>query len=649
MKLSVSPDLSSTRRLLLAAFAVAGVLSVLFALKLDVRSHLGDTDDAMRLVMVRDLLAGHGWYDQWVSRLNPPAGLYMHWSRLVDGGIASLISILRLAAPAVTAEWLARVIWPLLWIFPAVASALWLARNLGARSAVFTTAVLLVVDLESYRQFLPGRIDHHNIQIVMTLIALAAATSPRRPIACAVIAGGASAVGMAVGLEGLVVQALIGASWGIRLAFDRRQAAPCAAYGATLAAGAAALFMIQTPPWRWDVAVCDALALNLVLALVIAGLGLCAVAGLASRLSPAGRLATVGVVGAVAASVYLALDPACLHGPFAAVEPLAHKLWLDTVEEIQPLPVVFKLDRASAIDGIATMLTTLAGAAYLLARRSTRTPQTALAVLALLLSCILAARFWRTLDYVAWIGIPLVGGALSNIAARRLRDLFVPTLAISILVSPMSVAVAANSAGKAFMPRQSRSWVRNSDRCFAPEAYRQLAALPTGTVMSEIDMGSFILAITPHKALIAPYHRISHEIVLTLQAFDTPVGPAEAKVRALGATYIVDCRGLSLTTRPGTLGASLRSGAAPTWLRPLSPPGTALSIWQVAANGDGLNPRIGASVATDVASLSINPGRGSETQISRIYRIMSSRRRTRYTLPRWFCRRGTLQCIIQEN
>jgi hypothetical protein len=582
MKLSITPDLAPTRRLLLASLAVTLGVGLLLAFKLDVRSHLGDTDDAMRLVMVRDLLAGRGWYDQWLPRLSPPAGLYMHWSRLVDGGLAGLITVLRLGAPPATAEWLARVIWPLLWILPAVVSALWLARNLGARSAVLITVVLLLVDLQAFRQFLPGRIDHHNIQIVMTLISLAAATSPRRPIACAVIAGAATAIGLAVGLEGLAVQALVGASWGVRVAFDRRQAGAAAVYGGVLAAGAAALFLIQTPPWRWGVSACDALGFNLVTSLVIAGVGLCAVAGLASRLPLIGRLIALGAIGIVTAATYVAFDPTCLHGPFAAVEPLARKLWLDGVEEIQPLPVVFRLDRASAIDGLATLLMTLAAAVYLAARRRTRTPQTALATLALLLSCVLAARFWRTMDYVAWIGIPLIGVALSRVAARRLRDLFVPTIAISIFLSPTSVAVAANSAGNALMPRQARSWVRTSDRCFAPDSYRQLAALPTGTVMSEIDMGSFILAFTPHKALIAPYHRISHEVVLTLQAFDTPVGDAEAKVRALGATYIVDCRGLGLADHPGTLGARLRSGPPPAWLQPLSPPGATLSIWRIA-------------------------------------------------------------------
>lgn len=45
---------------------------------------LPDTDDAMRLVQIRDLLAGQGWFDMSQHRLMPPNGAGMHWSRLVD-------------------------------------------------------------------------------------------------------------------------------------------------------------------------------------------------------------------------------------------------------------------------------------------------------------------------------------------------------------------------------------------------------------------------------------------------------------------------------------------------------------------------------------------------------------------------------------
>jgi hypothetical protein len=54
-----------------------------------------DPDDAMRLIQVRDWLAGQSWFDVTQYRLNPPAGGPMHWSRLVDLPIAAVILIAR--------------------------------------------------------------------------------------------------------------------------------------------------------------------------------------------------------------------------------------------------------------------------------------------------------------------------------------------------------------------------------------------------------------------------------------------------------------------------------------------------------------------------------------------------------------------------
>ena len=56
---------------------------------------LGDTDDNMRIMQVRALLHGQGWYDLRNYRMNPPYGANIHWSRLVDLPIAGLILTLR--------------------------------------------------------------------------------------------------------------------------------------------------------------------------------------------------------------------------------------------------------------------------------------------------------------------------------------------------------------------------------------------------------------------------------------------------------------------------------------------------------------------------------------------------------------------------
>ncbi|MCQ3942134.1 MAG: hypothetical protein DPW22_02830, partial [Alphaproteobacteria bacterium] len=41
-----------------------------------------DTDDAMRLVQMRDWLAGQGWFDPRQHRIAVP--YESHWSRLID-------------------------------------------------------------------------------------------------------------------------------------------------------------------------------------------------------------------------------------------------------------------------------------------------------------------------------------------------------------------------------------------------------------------------------------------------------------------------------------------------------------------------------------------------------------------------------------
>ncbi|MFX7747817.1 hypothetical protein ABTK03_20785, partial [Acinetobacter baumannii] len=75
---------------------------------------LGDTDDNMRLMQVRALLHGQGWYDLRQYRLNPPQGFDIHWTRIVDLPIAALILLLKPIAGSVWAERWACGIAPLL-------------------------------------------------------------------------------------------------------------------------------------------------------------------------------------------------------------------------------------------------------------------------------------------------------------------------------------------------------------------------------------------------------------------------------------------------------------------------------------------------------------------------------------------------------
>ena len=78
---------------------------------------LGDTDDAVRLVSVRELLAGAPWFDTTLPRIGAPEPLVSHWSRLIDLPLAALIGTLTPLLGPERAELATRAAWPALIFF----------------------------------------------------------------------------------------------------------------------------------------------------------------------------------------------------------------------------------------------------------------------------------------------------------------------------------------------------------------------------------------------------------------------------------------------------------------------------------------------------------------------------------------------------
>jgi hypothetical protein len=584
LTLSPSPDLRPTKLLIATAAVMTLIAAVRVSWGARIGDQLGDADDATRLTLVRDLLAGRGWYDQIIDRMAPPSGVFLHWSRLLDGALAMVERVFALFLSPAQAELAMRFCWPLAWIFPAVAAGLLVARSLGARPAVLITAVLMSNPF-LYTQFVPGRIDHHNVQIVMTMVALAGATALANRRRWAVAAGLASAVGMAVGLEALAFHAIIGASYALALARKRDEAPRALAYALALAATTIVLFLVETPPQRWGLSFCDAIALNLVAAIALAGTGLATTALLAPRVPGIVRIGLVALTGIAAASLYLGLHPACLHGPFADIDPAIKPIWFDHIQETEPLSAVYPAHHQGAIIAALMCLSSLAAATFLLARGRPKLetgPLTLFACLTVAVPVGLLA--WRMQDYVFWFGTPALAAAASWITARRLRGLMVPSALAPFFLSPLPLGILiAWALGLGHMPPQRVAAASASLACTAKPSYAALTRLPKGRILAPIDLGPPILAFTPHSVLSAPYHRLSKPILAAHKALDALPGEDEARARSLGADYIVDCPAYpSLETAPNGLSVRLRQGRTPAWLTSLSGPGDTLQIYRVA-------------------------------------------------------------------
>lgn len=81
-------------RLVGAIWLLAG-LAILFVSRDAIAAwKVGDPDDQMRMLQVRDWLAGQSWWDITQYRMNAPDGGDMHWSRLVDVPLGAVLTIL---------------------------------------------------------------------------------------------------------------------------------------------------------------------------------------------------------------------------------------------------------------------------------------------------------------------------------------------------------------------------------------------------------------------------------------------------------------------------------------------------------------------------------------------------------------------------
>src|SRR6476619_6986515 len=181
---------------------------------------LGDTDDNMRIMQVRALLHGQGWYDLRNYRMNPPYGANIHWSRLVDLPIAGLILTLRPFLGGPGGERWAVAIAPLLPYWLLLFSLSLTARRLIHPGAYPFALLALFFAGSTNGMFLPERIDHHGWQLALLALSVAAIADPKR-LRGGITLGISTALSLAIGLEMLIYLAIAGAAMALFWVVDR--------------------------------------------------------------------------------------------------------------------------------------------------------------------------------------------------------------------------------------------------------------------------------------------------------------------------------------------------------------------------------------------------------------------------------------------
>ncbi|MHA6722162.1 AcrB/AcrD/AcrF family protein [Sphingomonas sp. RS2018] len=548
---------------------------------------LGDTDDNMRLMQVRGLLAGQGWYDLTQYRLNPPGGFNVHWSRIVDLPIAGLILFFKLFTTTATAERLACGIAPMLPLGVTLAALSFTIRRLVGATAYPIGIVILLGATPAMLMFMPLRIDHHNWQLACLAVTVAGLADARM-VRGGLLVGLASAMSLNIGLEMLPYCAMAGAIITLRWVWDRAEAPRLTAYALSLGGASAGGFAVFASNANYAMR-CDALTPVWLSVLVLAGAKLFVMA----RVSPSQRgvrLGMAAVAGAIVAVGFALVFPQCLGRP-EGVSPELQRTWLDHVREAKP---IYETALRTALPIAALPIAGLLGAIWATWRVRRSALFAAWLPVALFTAFAVLMLLWQVragpaaqllavpgATALAWILVPWCLGHRS-VVVRVLGS-----VTAFVVVSGMFAGLAIRWLPIDRPDKRTQIVNRANGRCPTIPAMRPLNRLRPSVIFTHVDLGPRLITLTHHYAIAGPYHRNGGAILDVHHAFTGSPENFRAIAKAHGARLLLICPNMAETTvyrakaRDGFYG-QLAKGRVPGWLVPVPmPKGSPLRLFRI--------------------------------------------------------------------
>lgn len=514
-----------------------------------------DTDSAMRLAQVRDLLGGQGWFDTAQHRMNTPYGLSMHWSRLVDAPLALLMLV---------SEDFAVRAWPLL----LMGGALWLLARiglaLGGQVAMIAALCLMLLCPSIYGPFSPGDIDHHGLQLVLMLAALCGLVE-QRPVLTAL----AVALGLGVGLESLPYALVAIAAASLWL---RDDAAKAHAFGLALAGAALLLLLATTASAYRFTPVCDTYSLFYAALLVVGGAGVAAIARM-----PRHRLPAFAALAVLLLALAALLNPSCFAGPYAGMDARMQAIFLARINEAKPIWQFIHLSPGEIGGGygyavFACAMTVLAprGRARWLVLTFAGT------------ALVIATLQYRAVPFAILFTLPGLAAALARLL--RARSIVWLAAALPVCSGAAFTLAGVNIVGQ---DRMAQTVMRFHAQvaCGEEPAMALLKAQAPGRVAAFVDQGPAIMAYTKHSAIAGPYHRDVAGILDTYEIFAGRDPHGVLKKR--GITYLMTCRAApdwDFYGEKGGLMAQLAKAQLPDWLTPIARKGD-IALYKVRSVG----------------------------------------------------------------
>lgn len=536
---------------------------------------LGDPDNYMRLAQVRDWLAGQAWSDVSQYRINPPKGLDPHWSRLADLPYVVPTAALTLAMPAIIAERVPLIAVPLILLLFTLLAVSRTSVRLGGAKAGWVSCLLVATAPAILTQFVPGRVDHHNLQILLLAAAIAAVCAGNG-WKYGLLASLWSSLSLEIGLETApyiaVLAAWIAVRWIIRGAPVRYSTI---GFAAGLAVMTAFIPFILNGPDFWLTPTSDSLGRGHATIILFSGAIFAALVWNAGSAGVRGRLGRA-LAASLAGLTGVALFPEILSAPYSEVDPLLSRLWLENLVETRSIAASWRFSRVVAVTSVAFVFAgTLVALA--LAVRNSRWARDNYALLAVMGSVGFVLTCWqiRGASLAQLVVIPAVAAAIAFCWERWRSGGSVAPLALSaLLLNPaFPTGVSAALTNAKLRPEEARgAQAPRSISCEGSSDFAGLASLPPGLVISPIDISAMILVRTQHSVFTSSSHRSYLQNRIAYAIFSSTENRARSLVRQIRAQYLVYCpasaevRNTVDQTPLGFL-ARLERGEIPSWVQ----------------------------------------------------------------------------------
>lgn len=567
------------------AWLVVTILLLAVGWRQVVEGRFPDPDDTLRIVQVRDLLAGQPWFDLHQYRINPGDSPVMHWSRLVDLPLLALIALLTPALGQAMAEQAAALALPLLTLGAIISVIGYMAHRLfepkiaGLACLACGLSPLLLLQLQ------PLRVDHHGWQICLLVIAVAALMNRTAWVGGA-IPGLAMAAGLSISIELLPLAAAIACVLLLRWLRDRERRWWLASYLASLAGGLAALFVL-THGLADLTRYCDAVSPAHLLFFAVVALSSLAIAWRKDLpgIAVVGLLAGAGGLGIAA---FLWQAPGCLNGPFGSLDPLVREYWYLNVFEGRPFWIQ---PPERWIPIVAQAAVALATCVHLWRSHTGAQREWWLEYTLILAAAVLAGLM--VLRSMAFVGAlsALPNGWLIYRVIQHYRVGATPTARMAVIVAAICALVPASPVylvKQAFArPDTNVVSALGQSTCDLHESVGSLDRLAPATIFAPIDIGPAILEQTRHAVVATGHHRAQLAMKDVILAYTGTDEAAREIVSRHKAAYIVVCTDLVepqlyAKEAPDGFIAHLLQGRSPAWLEelPMDAP-AAFKVWRV--------------------------------------------------------------------